>query len=133
MTVQINTYALGVGISSNGLKRLKIIAFNNSGVFYEIRDQHSGVLKRIMGSYYTSIKSPIGQEPRLSVPYIDSRLGVMVTMSLALTQNGSFNGVLALDLPLEHLFKEALQMSPPSLSYAILVDKEGNAVNYQYK
>ena len=84
-----------------------------------------------MGSYYTSIKSPLGQEPRLSVPYIDSRLGVVVTMSLALTQNGSFEGVLAMDLPLEHLFKEALQMSSPSQSYAILVDKEGNVVNYQ--
>lgn len=55
----------------------------------------------------------------------------MVTMSLALTQNGSFKGVLALDLPLEHLFKEALQVSSTSLSYAILVDKEGNSVNYQ--
>lgn len=57
----------------------------------------------------------------------------MVTMSLALTQNGSFKGVLALDLPLEHLFKEALQVSSTSLSYAILVDKEGNSVNYQRK
>jgi len=128
MTVQINTYALGVGISSKGLKRLQIIASNNSGVFFEIRDQHRRVLKRIMGSYYTSIESPLGQEPRLSVPYIDSRLGVMVTMSLALTENGSFKGVLALDLPLEHLFKEALQMSSPSLSYAILVDKEGRTI-----
>lgn len=131
MTVQINTYALGVGISSKSLKRLQIIASNNSGVFFEIRDQQRGVLKRIMGSYYTSIKSPVEQEPRLSVPYIDSRLGVMVTMSLAQTQNGSFKGVLALDLPLEHLFKEALQMSSSSLSYAILVDKEGSVVNYE--
>ena len=131
MTVQINTYALGVGISFKGLKRLKIIASNNSGVFFEIRDQHSGVLKRIMGSYYTSIKSPLGQEPRLSVPYVDSRLGVVVTMSLALTQNGSFRGVLAMDLPVEHLFKEALQVSSSSLSYAILVDKEGNTLNCQ--
>jgi len=52
-------------------------------------------------------------------------------MSLAQTQNGSFKGVLALDLPLEHLFKEALQMSSSSLSYAILVDKEGSIVNYE--
>jgi len=133
MTVQINTYALGVGISVDGLERLQIIASNNSGVFFEIRDQHSGVLKRIMGSYYTSIKSPLGQEPRLSVPYVDSRLGVVVTMSLAVTQNRSFRGVLAMDLPLEYLFKEALQVtvSSSSLSYAILVDKEGNNLNCQ--
>lgn len=131
MTVQINTYALGVGISLNGLRRLQIIASNNGGVFFEIRDQHTGVLKRIMGSYYTSIKSPLGQDPRLSVPYVDSRLGVVVTMSLALSQNGSFKGVLALDLPVEPLFKEALQMSSPSQSYAILVDREGNVVNYR--
>ena len=131
MTVQINTYALGVGISPKGLRRLQIIASNNGGVFFEIRDQHRGVLKRIMGSYYTSIKSPIGQDPRLSVPYVDSRLGVVVTMSLALRQNGSFKGVLALDLLVEHLFKEALQMSSPSQSYAVLVDKEGKVVNYR--
>lgn len=84
-----------------------------------------------MGSYYTSIKTPLGKEPRLSVPYTDSRLGLMVTMSLALVQNGSLRGVLALDLPLERLFKEALQVSSSSLSYAILADKEGNTVKNQ--
>lgn len=81
-----------------------------------------------MGSYYTSIKTPLEQEPRLLAPYIDSRLGLIVTMSLALIQNGTFRGVLALDLPLERLFKEALQVSSVSKSYAILVDKEGNTV-----
>ena len=52
----------------------------------------------------------------------------MVTMSLALIQNGTLRGVLALDLPLERLFKEAIQVPSTSLSYAILVDKKGNAV-----
>ncbi|KAL9972842.1 hypothetical protein ACROYT_G019223 [Oculina patagonica] len=127
-TVQVNTYALGTGISANGLQRLQTIANQNSGVFFEIKDQHGGVLKRVMGSYYTSIKTPLGQKPRLSVPYTDSRLGLVVTMSLALTQNESLIGVLALDLPLERLFKEALQVSSTSLSYAILVDKEGRTI-----
>ena len=94
-------------------------------MFLEIKDQNSGVLKRIMGSYYTSIKTPLGQEPRLSLPHMDPGLGLMVTMSLALTQNGSFIGVVAMDLPLERLFKETLQLSSTSLSYAVLVDKEG--------
>lgn len=129
--MQINTYALGTGISTAGLQRLQTIAYSNGGVFFEIKDQQSGVLKRTMGSYYTSIKTTLEQEPRLLVPYIDSRLGLIVTMSLALIQNDTFRGVLALDLPLERLFKEALQVSSVSKSYAILVDKEGNTVkNY---
>lgn len=124
--MQINTYALGTGLSQRSLQRLRRIAYNNNGVFLEIRDQNGAVLKRIMGSYYTSIKISLRQEPRLSLPHMDSRLGLMVTMSLALIQNGSFRGVVAVDLPLERLFKEALQLSSAtSLSYSVLVDKEG--------
>ena len=107
------------------LQRLRKIAFNNSGVFLEIRDQKEGVLKRTMASYYTSIKTPLVQDPRLSMPHMDSKLGLKLTMSLALTQNESFIGVVALDLPLERLFKEAFQHSSTSLSYTVLVDKGG--------
>lgn len=82
-------------------------------------------MKRIMGSYYTSIKTPLRPGPRLSLPDMDSRLGLIVTVSLPLIQNGSFTGVVAVDLPLERLFKEALQLSYASLTYAVLVDKEG--------
>ena len=88
-------------------------------------------MKRIMGSYYTSIDTPIENEPRISVPYMDSRLGLIVTVSVALIHNGSLRGVLALDLPLDRLFKEALQASSTALSYAILVDKEGNTVDFR--
>ena len=82
-----------------------------------------------MGSYYTSIKTPLRPGPRLSLPHMDSRLGLMVTLSLPLIQNGSFTGVVAVDLPLERLFKEALQLSYASLTYAVLVDKEGKKVS----
>lgn len=83
------------------------------------------VLKRIMGSYYTSINTSLGKEPRISLPHMDPTLGVIVTMSLALIQNGSFTGVVAMDLPLERLFKEVIQASSASLAYATVVDKEG--------
>lgn len=129
-TVQINTYALGTGLSHKSLQRLKTIAYNNSGVFVEISDQREGVLKRIMGSYYTSINIPIDQKARISDPFMDSKLGLTVTVSVALIHNESLKGVLALDLPLDRLFKEALRASSNAQSYAILVNKEGNSPSF---
>lgn len=84
------------------------------------------MLKTIMGSYYTSVKTPLEQEPMLSAPHVDSTLGLKVVLSVALIQNGTFKGVLALDLPLQRLFKEIFQLPSSTLTYAVLVDKEGN-------
>jgi len=79
-----------------------------------------------MASYYTSIKTPLEQEPMLSAPHIDPTLGLKVILSMALIQNETFKGVLALDLPLQRLFKEIFQLPSSPLTYAVLVDKEGN-------
>ncbi|XP_068702229.1 VWFA and cache domain-containing protein 1-like isoform X1 [Montipora foliosa] len=127
-SVQVNTYALGGILKSKSLRRLQKIANKNGGVFQQIKDQTGGALKRLMGSYYTSINSSLERKPRLSLPFMDSRLGLMVSMSLAVIRNGSFTGVVAVDLPIQRLFKEALQLSSASLAYAILVDNEGRAV-----
>lgn len=83
-------------------------------------------MKAVMASYYTSIKTPLEQELMLSTPHVDPTLGLKVVLSVALIQNGTFKGVLALDLPLQRLFKEIFQLPSSTLMYAVLVDKEGN-------
>ena len=79
-----------------------------------------------MGSYYTSIKTSYKHEHRISDPRRDPKLGLIVTISLALTRNGALRGVVALDFLLERVFKEALKVPAGPLSYAILVDSQGN-------
>ena len=84
------------------------------------------MLKTIMASYYTSIRTSLEQDLMLSTPHVDPTLGLKVILSVALIQNGTFKGVLALDLPLQRLFKEIFQLPSAPLTYAVLVDKEGN-------
>ena len=78
-----------------------------------------------MGSYYTSINSSYDQKPRLTLPFMNVRLGLTVTMSSAVIRNGFFTGVVAVDLPIQRLFPEILQLSSTPFVYAILIDRQG--------
>ncbi|XP_076373666.1 VWFA and cache domain-containing protein 1-like isoform X2 [Tachypleus tridentatus] len=128
-------YSCGVGEVSSKSKELLESLAHQTFINLTLGERRSGELlvftdyNEVVTKLVQIFRYPKDISPQWSLPYLDNLgTGIVMTVSVPVLVNGSFQGVCALDISMETLFQGVSYSQLADTSYSFLINREGRTL-----